>query len=77
MQQATVAGTRRLRLAFEAAVTRMSTMPSGERASRAALQAVINDLRAAVGAEDAADVQVRRDWQRRERGLSSWNTYPV
>lgn len=55
VQQAAVAQTHRLRLAIEAAVTRLGAMLSGERASRAALQAVIDDLRTAVVPADGVD----------------------
>ena len=52
-QQAATTEMQRLRLVIEAAVVRLQTMVSGQRASRAELQAVIDDLRSAVGSADA------------------------
>ena len=54
-QQATTAETHRLRRVIEAAVVRLQAMVAGQRASRAELQAVVEDVRSAVGTEDAAD----------------------
>jgi hypothetical protein len=45
----------RLRAVLEDAATRLSAMLAGQRASRAALQAVIDALRAAVGAENPGE----------------------
>lgn len=53
-RQAAETETRRLRCVIEDAVTRLSTMLSGERASRAALQAVVEDLRTAVAQDDTS-----------------------
>ena len=54
-QRAADAETRRLRAAIEQAATRLGAMLGGERASRAALQAVVDDLRAAVDADGPPD----------------------
>ena len=51
-QQETDAENHRLRRVIEEAATRLGAMLAGERASRAALQAVVDDLRAAVDAND-------------------------
>ncbi len=54
-QQAAETETRRLRRVIEDAVSRLSTMLSGQRASRAELQAVIEDLRTAVAQDDPSE----------------------
>ena len=54
-QQATDAEARRLRAAIDEAAARLGAMLGGERASRAALQAVVDDLRAAVDADGPTD----------------------
>ena len=54
-QQATDAEARRLRAAIGQAAARLEAMLGGERASRAALQAVADALRAAIAADDPAD----------------------
>jgi hypothetical protein len=53
--QAASAETRRLRVVLEHAATQLAEMLAGQRASRAALGALIDELRVAVGAEDAED----------------------
>ena len=53
--QVAMAETSRMRHAIDEAATRLSTMLSGERASRAALQAVVENLRAAVAQDDPAE----------------------
>jgi hypothetical protein len=54
-QQAATAETSRLQLVIDAAVVRLQAMVAGQRASRAELQAVIADLRTAIGQADATD----------------------
>ena len=54
-QQTATAETSRLQLVIEAAVVRLQAMVAGQRASRAELQAVIADLRTAIGLTDTAD----------------------
>ena len=50
-QQAAEAEARRLRRVVDEAAMRLGAMLTGERASRAALQAVVDNLRAAAAAE--------------------------
>lgn len=52
-RQAAQAEARRLRAVIEEAATQLAGMLAGQRASRAALQALIDELRAAIGAADA------------------------
>ena len=54
-RQAAEAEARRLRAAIEGAAARLGAMLGGERASRAALQAVVDDLRAALGDDGPAE----------------------
>ncbi len=54
-QQAAEIEAHRLRRVIEDAVSRLSTMLSGQRASRAELQAVIEDLRTAVAQDDPSE----------------------
>lgn len=53
--QAAVVEAQRLRAVIEAAATQLTEMLAGQRASRAALQALIDALQAAVGADDAEE----------------------
>ena len=64
-RQAAQAETRRLRLAIDEAVTRLSALVSGQCASRAELQAVIERLRTAAEHDDPGDTE--RTFQPRSR----------
>jgi len=54
-QQDALAETRQLRHVIDAAATRLDVMIAGQRASRTEIQAIIADLRSAIG-PDTADV---------------------
>ena len=54
-RQAAEAEGRRLGATVEAAAARLAAMLAGERAARAALQALVEELHAAVAAEDVTD----------------------
>ena len=51
--QAAVVEAQRLRAVLEQTATQLAEMLAGQRASRAALQALIDEIRAAIGMEDA------------------------
>jgi hypothetical protein len=53
-QQDSLAETRQLRHIIEAAATRLDVMIAGQRASRTEIQAIIADLRAAIGPDATA-----------------------
>ena len=52
-RQAAVVEAERLRAVLEQTATQLAEMLAGQRASRAALQALIDEVRAAIGMEDA------------------------
>jgi hypothetical protein len=55
VRQAAVVEAQRLRAVLEHVATQLAEMLAGQRASRAALQALIDELRTAVGTDDAGE----------------------